>query len=262
MRRHSLLLTVLIAMAIAAGLTFVALRHGGLGRDDLVSDTRPLAPFSRIEISGAALVTLIQDTNGPLVVATRSRGKARVDAVVRGDVLDITAADRRRWWDALLGSGPSGAPRITIHFRDLDAIKVSGGVRINASEVRVPALRIDGAGGTSVTIDDLHTASLHVAGEGALKAELAGQATEQTVSISGAGDYRAERLVSSNTVVTVSGAGKVFVNASKTLKASISGAGVVEYLGNPEVSEHISGVGRVKRRESAHAAEPHVALAP
>jgi hypothetical protein len=261
MRRHSLLLTILIAIVIAAGLTWWALRHHGFGTEDLVTESRPLAPFSRIEVAGAALVTLVQDTNGPLVVETPARGKARVVAAVVGDTLEITAADSRKWWDALLGSGPSGAPRITIHFRDLEAIKVAGGVRISAGEIRVPALRISGAGGTSVMIDDLHTASLRVTGEGALKAELAGQATDQSVAISGAGDYRADRLASSNTVVTVSGAGKVFVNASKTLKTNISGAGVVEYLGNPEVTEQISGVGRVKRRDSSETAGPHLARA-
>ena len=58
----------------------------------------------------------------------------------------------------------------------------------------------------------------------------------------------------------VSGAGKIVVNARKTLTARISGAGVVEYLGDPVVKESISGIGRVKRRESAEVAGPHVAL--
>jgi len=261
MRRHSLLLTIVIAVVIAAGLTWAALRHRGNAGGDVVAESRQLAPFSRIQVSGTAAVTLVQDTNGPLVIETPARGKAQVDAVVRDNTLDITALDSRRWWDALIGTGPSGEPRITVHFRDLDAISVAGGVRITAAAVHVPALRIDGAGGTSVTIADLRTESLRVSGEGALKADLTGQATRQTVSISGAGDYRAEKLASSDTTVTVSGAGKVLVNVSKTLKASISGAGIVEYLGDPEVTQHVSGVGRVRRRESAEMAGPHIALA-
>lgn len=261
MRRHSLLLTIVIAVVIAAGLTWAALRHRGFAGSELAAESRPLAPFNRIAVSGTAAVTLVQDTNGPIVIETPVRGKARVDAVVRDNTLEITALDSRRWWDALVGSGPSGASRITVHFRDLEAISVAGGVRIKAASMHVPALRIDGAGGTSVTIADLRTQSLRVSGEGALKADLSGEATRQTVSISGAGDYRAEKLASSDTTVTVSGAGKVLVNASKTLKASISGAGIVEYLGDPDVTQQVSGVGRVRRRESAEMAGPHIALA-
>ncbi len=57
--------------------------------------------------------------------------------------------------------------------------------------------------------------------------------------------------VTDNARVSVSGAGKVVVNAAKTLDVSISGAGSVDYLGDPVVSEHISGAGRVRKRESA-----------
>src|SRR5664279_3100532 len=133
MRRHSLLLTIVIAVLIAAGLTWAALRHRGIAPGEVVADARPLAPFNRIAISGTAAVTLVQDTNGPLVIETPARGKVRVDAVVRNNTLDITALDSRRWWDALVGTGPSNASRITVHFRDLEAISVAGGVRITAA---------------------------------------------------------------------------------------------------------------------------------
>ena len=98
-----------------------------------------------------------------------------------------------------------------------------------------------------------------MAASGAVKAEVAGRATEQRIAISGAGDYRAAGLASENARVAVSGAGKVLVNAAKTLKIAISGAGSVEYLGDPKVTQDISGVGRVRRRESAHDAFPAIA---
>jgi hypothetical protein len=50
------------------------------------------------------------------------------------------------------------------------------------------------------------------------------------------------------------------VNARKKLNASISGAGMVEYLGDPVVTQSISGAGRVKRRETAEAGRPPIAL--
>ena len=58
-----------------------------------------------------------------------------------------------------------------------------------------------------------------------MRAEVAGRATDATVSISGAGEFRGARLLTQHASVTVAGAGKVTVNAEKTLKATISGAG-------------------------------------
>ncbi len=81
------------------------------------------------------------------------------------------------------------------------------------------------------------------------------------MSIAGAGEYRGGKLVSDNTTVTVSGAGRVVVYAERTLKATISGAGSVEYLGDPQVTEQISGAGRVRKRDTSTLAVPRVALA-
>ncbi len=87
-------------------------------------------------------------------------------------------------------------------------------------------------------------------GSGALDATVSGRVDRQTVRISGAGEYRAANLASADASVRVSGAGRVVVNAQRTLEVSLSGAGNVEYLGNPRVIEHVSGVGRVKRRDT------------
>ncbi len=261
MRRYSLPLVILAAIAIALVLTWLAL--GGVGRrdrDEIAVETRTLAPFKRIQLSGSTTVNLVQDTNGPLVIGAASRNVPRVTAKVQDDTLIVFASDNFRWWRSIFGRGSGSAPQLTIHFKDLDAIEVAGGVRIAARDVHVPSLHIDGSGGTSLSIDDLRASTLRVTGAGALKAVLAGEVTDQSISVSGAGDYQAAKLVSDNAVVDVSGAGKIVVNARKTLTARISGAGVVEYLGDPVVKESISGIGRVKRRESAEVAGPHVAL--
>jgi hypothetical protein len=100
-------------------------------------------------------------------------------------------------------------------------------------------------------IDDLQATSLRVDGSGALKAEIAGRVDDEHVSISGAVNYRAERLRATNATVSVSGVANVVVHAERKLRASISGAGLIEYVGDPEVTEHVSGMGRVKRRDSS-----------
>ena len=177
---------------------------------------------------------------------------ASFDAQVRGDTLYIQAADRERWWTRLFG-GRSRPPQVIVTFRDLESIASAGSIRLAAGEVRVPALRIASAGGTSLKFDNLQARELRMSGAGAIRADMAGQVDELTLSISGAGEYRGANLRSQEATVTVAGAGRVVVHAERVLKATISGAGSVEYLGNPEVTERVSGAGRVRKREAADA---------
>jgi hypothetical protein len=173
----------------------------------------------------------------------------------------VSAADRRRWWSGLFGRRATGPPTIVVRFRTLDAIALSGNVKLSIPKLETPSLRIAASGGSELSIDELRAATLRVSGSGALKARLAGAVDEEHVSISGAGSYQAEDLRAADANVSVSGVGRVLVRAERTLRANISGAGVIEYVGDPAVTEHVSGVGRVKRRESSAAPGMRIAAA-
>ena len=254
MRRYSLPLLILACVALAAALTWLVLTSAGLGaRTDTAAareaaTERALPPFTRLEVSGMAEVVLVQGTSESVAVTAGGRRAGHADAQVRDGTLYIDAADSTRWWDHLLGRGGSRPAQFVVRFRDLSAIDLAGTVKLSAAALRASTLRISGAGGTEIRIDDLQARKLELEGNGALKAELAGSVAEQTIFISGAGDYRGARLASDAVSVSVSGAGKVVVHARVSLDASISGAGMVEYLGDPKVTEQVSGIGRVRRR--------------
>jgi hypothetical protein len=260
MRRLSLPLVILLSVVIAACLTGLALAQSPEKRDEVQTETTALAPFKRIDVSGSAVIVLVQGTNGPLVASVPSNTSAKVSVKVQKETLIIKAADGGRWWSNLFGRGPGGTTTLTINFKDLESIDVAGAVRIQAREIRVPALSIDGSGGTTILIDDLRATTLSVDASGALKAELAGQVTDQNISVSGAANYQAGKLVSDNAKVDVSGAGKILIHARKKLSAGISGAGMVEYIGDPVVHESISGAGHIKRRDAAAERAPPIAM--
>ncbi len=264
MRRLSLPVVIILSVAIAACLTTYAFAQGTERKDESPKkdenpiESTPLTSFKRIEISGVANIILVQGTNGPLVASVPQNAKVTVK--VLKETLVIKSVDGGRWWSNLFGRGPAATTQLTINFKDLEAIDVSGGVRISAREIRVPALHLDASGGTTLAIDDLRASTLTIDGSGAVKAEIAGQVTEQRISISGAADYQAAKLLSDTASVDVSGASKIVVNVRKKLNASISGAGTVEYIGDPIVTQSISGVGKVKRRETADADGPRLAV--
>ena len=130
--------------------------------------------------------------------------------------LAITADEDTPWW-SFLTVGASARPlAITVHFRSLDTVSVAGAVKVTAASLKAPALTVRATGAASVHVDALEATDFRFHGSGAVKGEIAGRATQQEVSISGAGDYRAARLVSERADVRVSGAGRVVVTPRKT----------------------------------------------
>jgi len=249
MHRSVLPLLIVATVAVALGLTWWTLGRTG-GGDTAVAD-QDLEPFRRMEINGAAELIVVQGPREHVTVETPTRGQ-RIVANVRGDTLAISIRDTRRWWQALTGRGSgSRTTRITVTVRAIDAVALNGAVKMTANGLTTPALRLSASGGSSVQMDGLKIGTLRVSGSGALKARLSGEATEQHVSISGAGEYQAEELASERATINVSGVGHVVVRVERELNATISGAGNVEYVGSPVVKERVSGMGRVKRLESA-----------
>ena len=258
MHRLTLPLLILGSIALAALLTWVALSSANYGgrpptpgaRGPEPAVTRDLPPFRKIDIAGSADITLVQGDRESVALPAEQRGRGVISAEVRDGTLHVESRDHAHWWDLVFSNRESRTP-VVIGLKDVDAIVAAGTVKISAAKLRSDDLRISGAGGTSLRIDDLDVRELKVVGAGALRAELAGRATDAHVTISGAGEFRGAKLVTRNATVTVAGAGKVTVNAEKTLKATISGAGSVEYLGDPEVTQRVSGAGRVRRRDAA-----------
>jgi Putative auto-transporter adhesin, head GIN domain len=251
MPRYVLPLLILAAFVVAAALAWFTLTRGGGRSGDVVTEIRVVDPFQRLEVSGHADVTLVQGTQESVAVEATGRNQPRISARVEDGTLSVSARDTRRWWSSLIGGSRGGArTRITVTFKTLGAIALSGAVKLSASRIDVPQLRIAASGGSALRIDDLQARTLRIGGSGALNATLAGKVTDQEISISGAGEVHADRLQSENAVVSVSGAGSIVINAKKTLRASISGAGSVDYFGDPQVTQEVSGVGRVRRREA------------
>lgn len=252
MLRSSLTWLILGAIVVSAALAWYTLNRGATvasGARAAASEHYPLAPFHDVEIGGTADVMLVQ--GGAEAIDVEAGARTVVDATVTDGRLVIHARDRRRWWNRLLGRRATESPSITVHLRTLDKLALTGNVRVSAPKLETKVLRIGASGGANLTIDDLQATSLRVDGSGALKAEIAGRVEDEHVSISGAVNYRAERLRATNATVSVSGVANVVVHAERTLRASISGAGLIEYVGDPEVIEHVSGMGRVKRRDSS-----------
>lgn len=255
MRRSALPLVIVACVIVAAVLAWLVVQRMFRAPSDepagpAVAETRTPGRFTKVDISGHADLEIVQGDRYEIVVETLAGNQPHVRTEVEGSTLRITTS-RPHGWSALRGA--ERVPRIVVRAPTIESIASAGAVRLTAASLDVPSLRIAASGTTSIRIDALKAESLRIAGAGAVKAELAGKVTDQSISLSGAGAVRAPQLASENAKVSVSGAGSVVVNAAKTLRVSLSGAGTVEYLGNPEVKQSVSGLGRVKRRDAVDA---------
>ena len=217
---------------------------------ELQHETRAAAGFHRLSIDGQVNVTLVQGATEDVTIEAAAGALSRIHTDVHGGTLSVEAEGSHSMWQWFSGRGAGPTPRITIHLRDLDRIEAAGAVTLDAEALQTADLRIDFAGACNLKVQNLQGTSLRLDGSGATKVELAGKVSRQRVDLSGAGSYQAERLVSSDASVSVSGAGKAVVNATNTLAVEISGAGKVEYVGDPKLRQSITGIGKVVRRDA------------
>lgn len=233
----------LTLLAALAALSF------GSSAAELQQETRAMAAFHRIEIDGQVNVTLVQGATESVTVEAEQAALPRIRTEVHGDTLSVDAEISRTVWQWFSGRGAGRTPRVTIHLKDVDRIEAAGSVNLDAESLKSGDLRLDFAGACALRVRDLQASSLRLDGSGAIKVVIAGKVGRQKVDLSGASSYQAERLVSIDAVVDVSGAGKAVINASNSLAVDISGAGKVEYLGEPKLRQTISGIGKIARRE-------------
>lgn len=233
-----------LALTLAGATPGYAALPGG---ETLTAEAPPVGPFRRLHVAGHAEFVLVQGDREAVTVDASPKSRARVRVRSENNELWLDVGEARSWWN-VLGSGRP--PTITVHFRGLEALTLSGTVKVTASKIDAADLRVKASGATTMNVAQLNAQSLRFNGSGAVKTELGGRTVEQDIAISGAGEYRAPELASDNVTVSVSGAGVVVVNARKKLAATISGAGVVEYYGDPEVKQHVSGAGKITRRSA------------
>lgn len=105
-------------------------------------------------------------------------------------------------------------------------------------------LKIAGSGDIRLEVNTPDLES-EIAGSGTVT--LKGETRNESVKISGVGDYNADELKAENATVRIAGSGNVKVFAATNLDINIAGVGSVFYKGEPTVKQHIAGSGEVKK---------------
>lgn len=211
--------------ATAKLLTFAALALGGChitgirGNGHITTEIRTVPDFTSVEADGAFTINW---SNAPATckITTDQNLLSRVETSVNGGKLRIHSRGQLR---------PTDGIKVTLSSSALSGARLSGAVRLTATKLSGKGLYLEGTGATRVVAD--------------------GTVTELMATMSGASKLEAGSLQAETVELSITGAGKAEVAASKILKVAISGAGKVTYTGNPQVEKHISGAGSVRQRD-------------
>jgi hypothetical protein len=210
-----------------------------LGSRNIISETRTISGYTRVDVSGAGTLEIVQDGSESLIVETDDNVMPYVTSDVRSGTLYLGLDSTQR-------SFLPSQLHFTLHVKSLDGITTSGSWDVSSASLQTGSLNIVISGSGKVTITTLTADSLDTTVSGSGELNLGGGVVkQQDINISGSGKYLAGDLQSASATVGISGSGNVTIWATASLTARVSGSGDVSYYGNPQVSFNQSGSGNI-----------------
>jgi hypothetical protein len=213
-RRHARAVLLVALCAIGVGAWVIARNSS----PPVVAQTRPVAPFTSVELAGSNDVTVLVGARQSVSVRARKDMLDHVSTQVRARTLVIADVP---------GRGITKGP-----------ISVSVAVPTLTSFALAPG----GSGMMDVGPVANRSLTVALAGSGLLRAR--GITDRLTVRLTGSGDLELGQLTARDARVAVSGSGRAAVTATRSLAANLSGSGMIQYGGNPaHLSTSVSGSG-------------------
>ena len=223
--------------------------------DSLITIEPNVSNFNELKIGGPVDIVITQGQTESLKLTIPAEVRDRVVAEVSGHVLrihnkhDNWGQSEKSWYSDKSYWHKTHA-RIVAYLtvKELRKITLSGsGTMIFDNGLSTDAMKLTLRGSGSIH-GKITAKSLASKVSGSGKITISGTADRSNVSVTGSGNFVAADLITSNSVVKVSGSGDAKVNASEEMYAAVSGSGGVSYTGAAKkVSSSKSGSGYVTR---------------
>ena len=213
---------------------------GERGSGNVITETRDVSDFDRIEISYPATVFVSQGSNESLKIEAEDNLMPNLKTQVSNGRLEVFY---RREGNKHVN--PTKTVKITIVVKDLSDVDFSSAGELVVQKLETNSLDVSLSGAGNVELEDIQVSALSMSLSGAGSASASGVADDLQLSISGFGDFKGGDLHNKDARVEISGAGSATVWVDDELDAQVSGAGSVSYYGSPTVTRQISGVGGV-----------------
>lgn len=209
------------------------------GNGNVRTETRKMAGFTKVDISGGYKVTLKQDSSESISITTDDNLFKYIETTINGGTLRIHS--RRNVCS-------SGETTIIIGVKNLDKISASGAVEVRSvGRLTVQDLNFDLSGSTKIDME-LYAGRVRTNASGSTEVYLKGQAASHEIDLSGSGKVEALDFVVGKYKIGTSGASECKINVLNELDVHTSGASDIQYRGNPtKVNNDQSGASSIKK---------------
>jgi hypothetical protein len=212
-----------IGLSLLVGVSIFMLSACGnkplTGNGKVVTKSRQVADFNKVEVVGTFDIRFKR--------ANKQSVSVTIDSNIEPYILTKVTAG------TLLVTQKSG-----VNFTTKNPIIVT----LSAKQM----MSINSSGANDLKLNGLQSDHFALSLRGAGDVIVSGKVTNFDLGLSGTGDVNAAKLITKNSRVMISGAGKASVYATEKLDASISGIGNVTYYGDPDVvTREISGMGSI-----------------
>jgi len=214
----------------------------------IVSVKRELPEFDRILVKGVGKVFIEQGGEQSVTVEADEQFIPRISTEVldRKLVFDVG----RDWLERIVQPAmeflASREIILRVTLRELKSLEIQGACDLEAGKVRTDDFDLKMSGASSVKILELDANRIDAEMPGAGRIVISGKCDEQTVTVTGAGQYDAAHLETRNTKVALTGVGNAVVWARENLEVSVTGVGSIEYYGNPRIKQSTAMLGVVR----------------
>ncbi len=175
------LLKVSIGLALMALMISACGLIPAMGSGRLISQSRAVSGFSRVQISGGGDAEIIQDGSEALTIQTDDNVMQYITSEVRGKTLYLGME-----FNGLQTVIPTRL-HFTIHVKNLNGIATSGSWDVTSASVQTDSLGIDISGSGKVNIASLTASQVSTTVSGSGEVSLAGTVSSQTIIVSGSG---------------------------------------------------------------------------
>ena len=207
---------VAASLVLVAGCRWIGIRGNG----NIKTDQRTISAFANIDAGGAFIIEW-QNGAPALSITTDENLLFYIDSDVSGDTLHLHTRDQI--W-------PTHGIKVVISSPRRSGAKISGAVRLTATQLAGPEFAFQSTGASRVTLD--------------------GSVDELLADMTGASELKANGLQTKTAEISTTGAADAELAVSEILKVAITGAGKVSYSGNPKtVEKHITGAGSIRHKD-------------
>jgi hypothetical protein len=210
--------SIVVLIATVAMLTACSVTTGS---GNVVSESRTVSGFTKIDLSGAGDVIIEQNGTEALTIEAEDNLIPKLTSEVVNGTLRLGEKSN-------LTIHLTKPVTYRVSMKDVSGLIISGSGTVTAATITAPSLAVDLSGSGKITVG--------------------GTVEQQDLKISGSGEYRAKDLQTKVASAEISGSGNATVTVSDKLDAQLSGSGQLTYYGNPpQVTREVSGSGRVTK---------------